>query len=208
MNDETDPTTPLPTTPVSATPVPGTPRPAAAESGPAQPVDAVPVARTVAPDTTPFHRRHSAGIAIAGAALAVVLLAGGTAWGVSAAVAASQSSVPMSSTSQAHAAAAKKDAGHAKKRAGHAAKAHGVRGTIAAIDGSTWRVHSAAGATVTVRITSTTAFGTAAKPAARSSFAVGDRIAVLGTRTGDTVTAKRVVMPSAAHATPTPGPTV
>ena len=62
---------------------------------------------------------------------------------------------------------------------------------------------------------SSTAYGTPKKPATASSFAVGDRIGVLCTRNGDTVTATRIVhLPAAKHAgtststgTPTPAPT-
>jgi len=192
MNDEIDPTQPLPAT---------------AESAPGQPAGAPLAAARKDPQSEPFHRRHSAGIALAGGALAVVLLAGGTAWGVSAAVASSQTARPAASTSQNHVAAAKASA---KKEAGHRRTAHGVRGTITAIEGSTWMLHAASGATVTVRLTSTTAYGTKAKPAEQSSFTVGERVGVIGARSGDTVTATRVLMvPATKHATatPTPAPT-
>ncbi|WP_226656544.1 DUF5666 domain-containing protein [Leifsonia sp. LS1] len=201
MNDETDPTQPLPSAPDTraAQPGPVTP-PTAAQPG------------TASSTATGFVHRHAVGVAVAAGVLAVVLLAGGTAWGVSAAVAAAQPTASMSSTALDHTAASKKASSakaSSKARGSVKRKAHGVRGTIAAIDGSTWTVHTANGATVTVTIASTTAFGTAAKPAERSSFAVGDRVGVLGMRSGDTVTAKRIVMlPASAHTgTPTPAPT-
>ncbi|WP_426623436.1 hypothetical protein ACPPVW_12460 [Leifsonia sp. McL0607] len=64
------------------------------------------------------------------------------------------------------------------------------------------------GATLTVTIGSSTAYGTAKRPATASSFGVGDRIGVLGARSGDTVTATRIVhLAAAKHAAPTGTPT-
>ena len=67
-----------------------------------------------------------------------------------------------------------KSAKHAKR------KAHGAVGTIAAIAGDTWTLHAASGATVTVKLSSTTAFGTKKTPSTASSFAVGDKVGALG----------------------------
>ena len=150
-------------------------------------------------------RRHAVGVAVAAAVLAVVVVAGGTAWGVSAAVAASQTttSAAMPATKNASHTTGEKSAKHAKR------KAHGAVGTIAAIAGDTWTLHAASGATVTVKLSSTTAFGTKKTPSTASSFAVGDKVGALGTRSGDTVTATRVVhLPLPGHtAKPTPAPT-
>jgi hypothetical protein len=76
-------------------------------------------------------------------------------------------------------------------------------GTVTAMSGGTWTIRSAAGATVAVTIASGTTFGTAKKPADASSFSVGDRIGVVGTRVGDSVTATRIVhLASTAHGAP------
>lgn len=136
-------------------------------------------------DRPSFVRRHVVGLSIAAAALAIVVVAGGTAWGVSAAVAGGDSAAP----------AAMSTAAHAKKGAASATQkhTHGTVGTVTAMSGGTWTIQSAAGASVTVTVDSSTAFGTAKKPATASSFAVGDRVGVIGARTGDSVTATRIV---------------
>ncbi|CAM5521848.1 DUF5666 domain-containing protein [Leifsonia shinshuensis] len=132
-----------------------------------------------------FVRRHALGLSLAAAALAIIAVAGGTAWGVSAAVTGSDAAAP----------AAMSTAVHAKKGTGAATQKHtrAAVGTVTAISGGTWTIRSAAGATVTVTVGSSTAFGTVKQPATASSFAVGDRIGVIGTRSGDTVTATRIV---------------
>jgi len=132
-----------------------------------------------------FVRRHALGLSLAAAALAIIAVAGGTAWGVSAAVTGSDAAAPAAMSTAVH---GKKGAGTAKQKHTRAAV-----GTVTAISGGTWTMRSAAGATVTVTVDSSTAFGTAKQPATASSFAVGDRIGVIGTRRGDTVTATRIV---------------
>lgn len=151
-----------------------------------------------------FLRRHAVGVGVAAAVLAVVVVAGGTAWGVSAAVASTQTTAgsvmaPMSATHT--------GAPHAGRSQKH--KLHGVSGTIATINGDTWTLHSASGKTVTVKLTSTTAFGTKKAPSTRDSFTVGEKVGVLGKRSGDTVTATRIVhLPLHTHTTaPTAAPT-
>ncbi|WP_018178101.1 DUF5666 domain-containing protein [Jongsikchunia kroppenstedtii] len=91
----------------------------------------------------------------------------------------SSSASPTSHTSARHVPA---------QRAGH-----GVVGSITAINGNSWTVQARQGSTVTVGITSDTAFGTTKKPEQESDFAVGDKVAVVGHRSGDSITAKRVV---------------
>lgn len=158
-----------------------------------------------------FVRRHTLGLGVAAAVLAVVVVAGGTAWGVSAAVAAANTAVPAASNQ-----ALRGTAKHAATGAGARTHAKGTVGTLTAISGDTWTVRSAAGATITVTVDSSTAYGTPKKPATASSFAVGDRIAVLGARSGDSVTATRIAHLAAKHSTtsttstpvPTPAPTV
>ena len=153
------------------------------------------------PDRPSFFRRHLVGLSIAAAALAIVVVAGGTAWGVSAAVAGGDSAAPAAMSAAAH---AKKGAAAAKQK-----HTHGTVGTVTAMSGGTWTIQSAAGATVTVTVDSTTAFGTAKKPATASSFAVGDRVGVIGARTGDSVTATRIVHLGAGKrgSTASPAPT-
>lgn len=161
----------------------------------------------------PFLRRHAVGASVAGAALTLGLVAGGCTWGVSAALADTPSptvsATPLTPTSATVSAPTPTPTPSAKPAHHHAKRhrIHGVRGTIAKIDGDTWTVHTKAGATVTVKISSSTAFGTKKAPAARSSFAVGDRIGALGKRHDKVVTAKRIVhLPVKTHtSTPTPG---
>lgn len=145
-----------------------------------------------------FLRRHTLAVGVAAAVVAVVVVAGGTAWGVAAAVATGNAAAP----------AAMDSAMHAKEgAAGTGTHAKGVVGALTAISGATWTMRTAAGATITVEIGSSTTYGTARKPADASSFAVGDRIGVLGARSGDTVTATRILHLAAAKHTgagPTP----
>ncbi len=68
-----------------------------------------------------------------------------------------------------------------------------VRGTITDISGSTWKIDSQRGATVTVEVSSSTQFGTPTQSENASDFAVGQSVVVLGTRSGNTVTATRVL---------------
>lgn len=159
-------------------------------------------------NSEPFVRRHAVAVAIVAAVLAVIVVAGGTAWGVSAAVASTQTAgAPMKPAAHgSHTAAHKTDsrkAGAAKR-----VKAHVARGAISAISGDTWTVKSASGSTLMVKIDSATTFGTKKSPASRDSFAVGDTIGVIGTRSGTTITAKKIVhVPVHSTATPTPAPT-
>ncbi len=161
------------------------------------------------PSRPSFFRRHALGVGVAAAVVAVVLVAGGTAWGVAAAVAGGNTAAPAPMNSAMH---AKKGA------AGASTHAKGAVGTLTAISGGTWTIQTAAGATITVEIGSSTTYGTAKKPADASSFAVGDRIGALGARSGDTVTATRIVhlaaakhagagAPSGPTGTPTPAAT-
>jgi len=172
-HDDDHPTTPLPWLegPQQPAPAPGTAVTDSMKAG-------------EAPSRPSFFRRHTLGIGVAAVVVAVIVVAGGTAWGVSAAVAAGNTAVPASMNSAAH---AKKGAAGASKHA------KGAVGALTSMSGDTWTMQSASGTTITVKIGSSTTYGTAKKPAAASSFAVGDRIGVLGTRTGDTVTATRIV---------------
>jgi hypothetical protein len=142
--------------------------------------------------------RHSLAIAIVAAVLAVIVIAGGTAWGVSAAVAGAQ--VAQTATS-AHAGGQAMTGG---KHAGR--KGLGAVGTITAMTGQTWTIDAVSGSSVTVRLGSNTAYGTKKAPATESSFSIGDRVGVVGTRSGDTVTATRVAHLAAGGRTAQPSP--
>lgn len=72
---------------------------------------------------------------------------------------------------------------------------NGVRGQITAESGQTWTVVNRAGRSFTVNLTSTTKFGTLAQPAQSSQFVTGSQVAVIGRRSGTTVTATRVLVP-------------
>jgi len=74
-----------------------------------------------------------------------------------------------------------------------AARPRTVRGTIEAVDGSTWTVRTKAGRVVTVTVTGHTRFGTPAKPATQGDFTVGRSVVVTGKPDGDdAITAERV----------------
>ncbi|MEO7016747.1 MAG: DUF5666 domain-containing protein [Leifsonia sp.] len=89
-----------------------------------------------------------------------------------------------------------------------------VRGTITSISGDTWTIDTQRGASVTVQVTSSTQFGTPNQTQSASDFAVGDGVIVLGTRSGNTVTAIRVLglssfkqpLPATPGTPVTPGP--
>ena len=162
---------------------------------------ALAVTPSPAQDAPSFFRRHAVALSIVGAALAVVLVSAGTAWGVSAAVTSARSAPVPGATALAH--PGKGGGSHKTKVA-----AQGARGTITAMNGESWTLTSQTGATVTVRLDSSTQFGTAKAPRTASSFAVGDKIGAVGTRTGDSVAAKRIVLlPAKAAPSNTPMPT-
>ncbi|NEN05751.1 hypothetical protein G3T36_07680 [Diaminobutyricibacter tongyongensis] len=89
-----------------------------------------------------------------------------------------------------------------------------VRGTITSISGSTWTVDTQRGVSLTVEVTSSTQFGTPVQSGSASDFAVGQEIIVVGSRSGDTVTADRVLdltsfkqqLPTTPGTPVTPGP--
>ena len=176
-------------------------------TAPAAPATTAAPAATAAPASAPsFLRRHAIGVGTAAAVLAVIVVAGGTAWGVSAAVASTQPAtvVPAAANTAAHGTASHRKKAHAKRAE------HGAVGTLTAVNGDTWTIKAASGKTLTVTLSSSTAFGTKKTPATRDSFTTGSRIGVLGKRTGDTVAATRIVhLPLRAHtakATPSPAP--
>jgi len=68
-----------------------------------------------------------------------------------------------------------------------------VRGTIASISGSTWTITTQRGASVTVDVTSSTRFGLPNGSKSASDFAVGQEVIVVGSRSGDTIEASRIL---------------
>ena len=90
-----------------------------------------------------------------------------------------------------------------------------VRGSVTQIDGSTWTITTTRGASLTVETSSSTAYGAPGQTQNASDFAVGDEVIVIGTRSGATVTAARILKvsdlpirpPSLPGSTATPGAT-
>jgi hypothetical protein len=88
-----------------------------------------------------------------------------------------------------------------------------VRGTVTSISGDSWKISTRGGGSVTVTTTSSTAFGLPGQSGSSSDFAKGDEVIVVGKRSGDTVTASRILklddFPMRPPSTPgssTPGP--
>ena len=89
-----------------------------------------------------------------------------------------------------------------------------VRGTITSISGTTWTIDTQRGVSVTVEVTSSTQFGTPVQAGSASDFAVGQQVIVVGSRSGDTITADRVLdlsglkqpLPTSPGTPVTPGP--
>ena len=86
-----------------------------------------------------------------------------------------------------------------------------IGGGLAGLSAAT--ILASRGASVTVQVTSTTDFGTPTRSENASDFAVGQEVVVLGSRSGDTVTAVRVLGLSAFKSpgqtnpeSPTPSP--
>ena len=137
-------------------------------------------------------RRHPVATGVTAGVLAVILVSGLTAWGVGAAVTASLTSetaptAPLSTTAPAAGGTG------ALNAAGRVA----FRATIQSIDASTWTIMTRKGETVTITIDDATQFGTKAMAETASSFAVGDSVVIVATKSGDTATATRVVDASA-----------
>lgn len=152
-----------------------------------------------APSTVAPRRRRTVGMGVAAGVLSLVAVAGVSAWGVSAANAGPLNASASTAQTAAHAAAATSTT---------AKKAHHVRGsvgTITAIDGTTWTIDTHAGTAVTVTVNGDTAYGKKGAPIAASDFSVGERIVVVGARSGDAVTATRILhLPARGHATKRP----
>jgi hypothetical protein len=132
-------------------------------------------------------RRHPLAFGIPAGVIATVLVAGLTAWGVTALV--ENAGTPTAAVAPAGSARIAGTPAPAGKTGG----LRGVRGTITAMNGSSWTIRTLAGTEVTIAITPTTAYGTKKAPSAESDFAVGDAVAVIGVRQGNTGTATRVI---------------
>ena len=132
---------------------------------------------------------------VAAGVLSLVAVAGVSAWGVSAANAEPLTASTSTAQTGAHAAAATRTTA---KKAHHA---RGAVGTITAIDGNTWTIDTHAGTAVAVTVNGDTAFGKKGTSITASDFSVGERVAVVGTRSGDAVTATRILhLPVRSHA--------
>ncbi|WP_431198183.1 DUF5666 domain-containing protein [Leifsonia xyli] len=83
-----------------------------------------------------------------------------------------------------------------------------VRGTIASISGDTWTIDRQNGASVDVKVTTSTVYGTPGQSSSKSDFAAGDEVVVIGSRTDGTLTAKRILKLDSFPTRPpsTPGP--
>jgi hypothetical protein len=182
-----------------------------------------PASAPVAPE--PFYKRHGLAFAISTLVLGIVVLIGIAGVGTVVAVNVVTHSVSAFSHGLKH------DLGFPGKgrpgggetsapgqggsddgdsgQGGSGAQRELVRGTLATVSDSEWTVTAASGKTVTVEITSSTAFGLPGQAASASDFAAGDEVVVIGAgRTGDTITATRILrLSDFPRPTSTPGPT-
>ena len=164
----------------------------------------------------PFYRRHGLAFAISTLVLAVIVLFGGVGIGTFAVANVIGHSGILPHVMQRGPERFQKlpngqggPQGQAPGQAPFQLKRGVLRGTISSISGSTWTVESQRGVTVTVKVSSSTVFGTPAQTQRASDFAVGDPIIVIGAANGTTVTATRVVKTnglSKAPSSPTPSP--
>ncbi|WP_349863016.1 DUF5666 domain-containing protein [Leifsonia sp. WHRI 6310E] len=186
---------------------------------PAQPVPPVP------PVHEPFYKRHGLAFAISTLVLGIVVLVGIVGVGTVVAVnvvthsvsafdhaAPGERAVPGQGRNRGQSGSGGSGSGQGGSQNGNGGTQRElVRGTLESTSDSTWTVKTAAGATVTVKLTSSTAYGLPKQPATKSDFATGDEVVVVGTdRSGDTITATRILTltdiprpPSTAG--PTPG---
>lgn len=141
-------------------------------------------------------RRHRTAILTGVAALVIGgVIGGGIGW----AVGDSGNNNTTATATGRHVTSADKHSGAAAAGRRHG---HGTVGSITAMDGSSWTVQTRADTTLTVTITPNTTFGTKAHPQKETDFTVGDRIAVAGTRDGDTIDATRIAKRMTERTTP------
>ena len=162
-------------------------------------------------------RRHPIASGVVTGAVAVILVAGLTAWGVGTVVATSLTSstsgmsmgAPTATPTPGAPAPATGQKGAGRQAAGRLA----FRATIQAMDGASWTILTRKGKTVTVTVDSSTQFGTKKAPETASSFAVGDAVVVVATAgsTAGSAVATRVVSATdvggSTTTTPMPGMT-
>lgn len=183
------------------------------ENQPTQPLPPAP------PAAEPFYKRHGLAFAISTLVLGIVVLVGIVGVGTVVAV----NVVTHSVSALNHAAPGdrtepgqgRNDGGRSQGGTGGTQGGTGgtqrelVRGTLESTSGADWSVKTTAGATVTVKVTSSTAYGLPNQAASKSDFATGDEVVVVGTdRSGDTITATRILkLADFPRPRSTPGPT-
>jgi hypothetical protein len=183
---------------------------------------------TDAGSNSPLFRRHPIAFGVVTGVVAVILVAGLTAWGVGAVVATSLTSSTSGMSMGAPTAtptpgptattpAAGQKAGGQKGTGQQVAGRVAFRATIQSMAGTSWTILTRKGETVTVTVDSSTQFGTRKVPETVSSFAVGDSVILVATAdstpggtTGSAVATRVVSAADAANrgtTTPMPGMT-
>lgn len=205
--DENQPTQPQPTAPQPTAPQPGNIAPGA------PPVVA-----------EPFYKRHGLAFAISTLVLGIVVVFGLI--GVGTVVAVNVASHSLAALTHSSIGDRQVPGGGQKVGPGQGGSGQGgsgqggsgknggaqrelVRGTLESNSGSDWTVTTASGSTITVKVTSSTAYGLPNQSASASDFATGDEVVVVGTdRSGDTITATRILkLSDFPRPRSTPGPT-
>lgn len=154
-----------------------------------------------APPRSAFSRHW--GWMLAAAIAIVLIVSGGTAWAVGATVA--DATHHVAAANAAH--KAHTGPGNVAAGAKHRSRAV-IRGTIASVGADALTIHTAAGRTVRVAITASTAFGTKKHPEIRGQFVPGDNVLALVRRTAGSaaMTAVRITTPAGSTPTATPSP--
>ena len=127
------------------------------------------------------------------AAIAAAIVIGGSAYGIVSATASSGSATTTAATS-----ASTSSGGPLARGAGSNARsgpaAGGASGTIADVSASSFTLATSADQKVTINTTSSTEYPNGASSTAASAISKGERVLVLGTVNGTTITAGRVIM--------------
>lgn len=132
-------------------------------------------------------KHHAVTYSVAGGIALAALVGGGVAWASTPAHAGTSMAVSTSTGT------------HTKHSTDHAHKKHEVTGVVTSVAESHWTIRTHNNKIITITITSSTAFGTAKKPATEASFVVGDRVVVSGHRDDSTVTARRILHAHRVH---------
>ena len=173
-----------------------------------------------APVAEPFYKRHGLAFAISTLVLSIVVLIGiFTAGAFAVAGVVTRVGERMISHSVPHQAQpgvpgmpgmpGRPDDGSGKGNGGGMQQGQAlVRGTIASISGDTWTIDRENGASVDVKVTTSTVFGTPGQSSSKSDFTTGDEVVVIGSRSDGTLTAKRILKLDSFPTRPpsTPGP--